>query len=455
MLSTSFSLSRRNSQPEKRLRKIRRPPSTLDLLQHPQPQPEPQPQREQQKQQRRHHSRHRPPAPPTTVEAPRHSHASPSLAAPLVKATLPPQTQAPVSTPPSGEAQARAQAQAQSLAAPKTRHRPRDDGPTGREPVPPPAVCRRKSFYWKISSIIPSLISKPADTRLQSPAVRRTAANKLSQSDSPPPPPYTLLDSTTDLSQDGSASATDAGTRPASAQTPSSLAPELQNNRPKMTWLDESADPRDETALRSGSPSEPDAVPSSSLDQLSAPSTRSSRRDSPPENSINRRRDQMLSPPCPPLQYQHHQQLLQHQRRSSSPQWPRTADPQPGLRARATSPLPAPRDRTTSSTVNAADPSSSATHLAVPSTGRRTLSAKPGNQNPSRAKIRRSWLPGGGRSRSSSIDASNMSGAYAWILSDDGTRTEYNTTPLKNGEKVSSRTSTPPWLCFLEFDRAK
>ncbi|TQS32856.1 hypothetical protein Golomagni_06817, partial [Golovinomyces magnicellulatus] len=56
------------------------------------------------------------------------------------------------------------------------------------------------------------------------------------------------------------------------------------------------------------------------------------------------------------------------------------------------------------------------------------------SQSPSRGRIR-SWMPGGGRSRSNSIDVSQTSNMQAWIMSEDQP-TEYNTSFLNNGEKV-------------------
>lgn len=63
-----------------------------------------------------------------------------------------------------------------------------------------------------------------------------------------------------------------------------------------------------------------------------------------------------------------------------------------------------------------------------------------GSQSPSRGRLRRSWLPGGGRSRSNSVEVTGKgkNSSLAWVLSDD-TQAEYNTSFLKNGEKVSRR----------------
>ncbi|CAI6095628.1 unnamed protein product, partial [Clonostachys chloroleuca] len=58
------------------------------------------------------------------------------------------------------------------------------------------------------------------------------------------------------------------------------------------------------------------------------------------------------------------------------------------------------------------------------------------SQSPSRGRMRRSWLPGGNRSRSTSVDGGKKGNkAYAWVMSDD-TQAEYNTNFLRHGEKV-------------------
>lgn len=62
--------------------------------------------------------------------------------------------------------------------------------------------------------------------------------------------------------------------------------------------------------------------------------------------------------------------------------------------------------------------------------------SKGSSQSPSGGRFRRSWFPGGLRSRSSSADPSKKSKSYAWIMSDDQTQIDYNTSFLKNGEKV-------------------
>jgi hypothetical protein len=80
----------------------------------------------------------------------------------------------------------------------------------------------------------------------------------------------------------------------------------------------------------------------------------------------------------------------------------------------------------------------------------RSASSHEGSQSPSRAaKVRRSWLPGGGRSRSNS-EVSNVVKSEAWVMADE-TQAEYNSSLLRNGEKV---TQTQPGLVFCRIPEA-
>lgn len=60
-----------------------------------------------------------------------------------------------------------------------------------------------------------------------------------------------------------------------------------------------------------------------------------------------------------------------------------------------------------------------------------------GSQSPSRGRNRRSWMPGS-RSRSNSVEVSQKTGPQgAWIMGED-VKTDYNTSFLRNAEKVRS-----------------
>ncbi|OAA48771.1 hypothetical protein NOR_02021 [Metarhizium rileyi] len=118
-------------------------------------------------------------------------------------------------------------------------------------------------------------------------------------------------------------------------------------------------------------------------------------------------------------------------RSSSLFQSAKLSEPQPiYMSSRPTSPIPESRGRGSLSAQTSLAPSGSGS-LAPHS---RSASSHEGSQSPTRAKRRRSWLPGGGRSRSNS-EVSNGPKSEAWVLSDE-TQVEYNSQFLKNGEKV-------------------
>ncbi|KAH7163180.1 hypothetical protein B0J13DRAFT_491767 [Dactylonectria estremocensis] len=106
-----------------------------------------------------------------------------------------------------------------------------------------------------------------------------------------------------------------------------------------------------------------------------------------------------------------------------------------GLKARTDSPASDMRGRRASS-VQPASARGSPSSSRVPSAN---FNTRPGSskdtESPTRGRLRRSWLPGGGRSRSNSMDVTGQSAADTWVLTDD-TRAEYNASFLKNAEKV-------------------
>ncbi|UKZ92711.1 uncharacterized protein TrAFT101_007650 [Trichoderma asperellum] len=101
------------------------------------------------------------------------------------------------------------------------------------------------------------------------------------------------------------------------------------------------------------------------------------------------------------------------------------------LKTRQTAPLPEPRGRSVSARVNSTIMEGSRMSMSMSATNLRPISSI--NQSPTRRKLRRSWMPG--RSRSSSMDASHANKMAAWVMS-DGSKAEYNTAFLTNGEKV-------------------
>ncbi|KAI1386995.1 uncharacterized protein F4822DRAFT_411855 [Hypoxylon trugodes] len=132
----------------------------------------------------------------------------------------------------------------------------------------------------------------------------------------------------------------------------------------------------------------------------------------------------------------------EQRRRSSSVANHKPSQSQSGLAPRATSPIPDIRGRSVSAqppTTRSAPASGNlAVSTATPAPGSRPGSSN-GSQSPTRdaekrGRLRRSWLPGGGRSRSQSRGhTTKANSAAAWIL---GQNADYNTSFLANGEKV-------------------
>lgn len=145
-------------------------------------------------------------------------------------------------------------------------------------------------------------------------------------------------------------------------------------------------------------------------------------------------------PPVPPPQASPSKKLRKGnpdaRRRSGSLQLHSTGDLSiQALKSRQTSPIPDRGRRSSSAQVPSQPNSRSNSRVAsAPLTIRPGSSKGELNQSPTRGRLRRSWLPGS-QSRSNSIEVTNTNITNAWVLSDDA-QTEYNTTFLKNGEKV-------------------
>ncbi|KJZ73577.1 hypothetical protein HIM_07133 [Hirsutella minnesotensis 3608] len=107
---------------------------------------------------------------------------------------------------------------------------------------------------------------------------------------------------------------------------------------------------------------------------------------------------------------------------------------QPDLPSNPTSPMPSLRGRRSFS---AQTPSIVTTSDAPPPPAvLQTRTATGSSQSPPRGRFRKSWFPGGLRSRSNSADPAKKRRSYAWVMSDDNAQADYNTSFLKNGEKV-------------------
>lgn len=131
-------------------------------------------------------------------------------------------------------------------------------------------------------------------------------------------------------------------------------------------------------------------------------------------------RSSSVNPPSPPESHDGPAKLKSTRRPSSPPtSAPRTRSisAQPPLNGK----LQADGSRAVSSPID-------------PNTFPRPMS-KHDSDSESRGRVRRSWLPGGGRSRSGSKDLKKMSASKAWILAPDS-QADYNTYFLANREKV-------------------
>ncbi|KAK5990792.1 hypothetical protein PT974_09065 [Cladobotryum mycophilum] len=104
-----------------------------------------------------------------------------------------------------------------------------------------------------------------------------------------------------------------------------------------------------------------------------------------------------------------------------------------------TNPLPEPSGRTVSAQIPApvGETVNATRNVSSPFTTQAPPTHIP-NHSSSKAKARRSWIPGG-RSRANSIEVShhqnNNGNVPAWVIAEDS-RAEYNTSFLRNGEKV-------------------
>ena len=299
------------------------------------------------------------------------------------------------------------------------------------EPVPPrPNRLRSKSKTWsaRMSSLLPPLITHNLDSSSQ-PVSRKPLSAITPPDEPPPPPPYdTREPSMANPLDDAFGNNMVLEGRPTYASPPTGLG--LQPNSTMMSLpeldmgelaLSESGNPQ----IMAPTPPSPETKRATLVKQEPAAMTDARRGGADEAKQAKLKKENRDS-----------------RRRSNSLQPARLSSLQPGLAARGSSPVAEPRGRRS---ISAQTPSTATdgvpSLLVAPSSvNPRPLSvAKDGSQSPSRAKLRRSWLPGGGRSRSNSVDVSNGSKLDAWVMSDDAAQAEYNSTFLKNGEKVRNR----------------
>ncbi|XP_044724724.1 uncharacterized protein HRG_02620 [Hirsutella rhossiliensis] len=308
------------------------------------------------------------------------------------------------------------------------------------EPVPPPNRLRSKSRTWsaRVSSFLPPLISSTADSPPQ-PVRRKTAAEPTEPRPPlpPPPPPY--------ASQDSPASPSGPPTNDAaraesleSPSSPSSYSPTDLSIRQSsaaaasMPHLDTASitlvSSPEATPTAPSSTSSPESRPAA-LARLESAAQTGARGSHVAEGSADSQKQSKLQ-----------KAVRQSRRRSKSlHQMPLISEPRPAPGDDSTFP-PELRGRRSFSaqapSIVAGDTPGLRLTPPPPSANLRPRSSKGSSQSPSRGRFRRSWFPGGLRSRSSSVDPSKKSKSYAWIMSDDKTQVEYNTSLLKNGEKV-------------------
>ena len=301
----------------------------------------------------------------------------------------------------------------------------------------------RKSKLWgsRISSLLPTMKSPSSDPSSSTPPPAPTTA--------PPPIPRNVVESSTSQSSPTS-TINDSVSTPSLRVTepPLSLADEFenslgiqnQNNQetkqdpPPQIALPESDIPAISMSLTNP---EINAIPPSPEMKRATlqkdPPTETSTQISPPESTGgDSQKSGKLQKSKP--ESRRRSDSLQHTRQDSSVQ---------NLKTRQTSPKSEARGRRSVSAQSPSAKRKSGSGTRITST---PLNARPmsshgdPSQSPTRGRLRRSWLPGGGRSRSNSIEVSNASNVAAWVMSDD-TQAEYNATFLKNAEKVGESVS--------------
>ncbi|CAM1506805.1 Fc.00g064460.m01.CDS01 [Cosmosporella sp. VM-42] len=301
------------------------------------------------------------------------------------------------------------------------------------EPVPP-RVGARKSRTWggRLSSLIPSLISSPTESH-STPSVLRKA----------PGPSVSSKSSTTSTLNDNQSTPSLKIVEPESNFR---MAAEVENGLGIVAspiQHTEQGSPRSPTTFSFPDSEIPQISMSVSSPQIMAPIPPSPeiKRATLEEEESATQQDSQPSPPESTSGDSYKNGKLQKanpdkRRRSGSLQQLKNELVQ-SLKTQTTPQALEARGRRSISaqTPPVARNSGSSTRVASTSHVRPKSSHGDGTQSPSRGRLRRSWMPGGGRSRSNSIDVSNTANVTAWVMSDD-TQAEYNASFLKNAEKV-------------------
>ena len=317
-------------------------------------------------------------------------------------------------------------------------------------PVSPSDPHPARSHTWgvRVSSLISPLTPEQADSNPQSPIQRKAAADRMSPPQTPSPKSYAAPEAKNETnssrsksvgtySQDHDVSTIHLDESPRSIATgtdraiPGSEPPEV----PEFAYSFSTNQPAGPLPCV---PAAPQTIPAAvSRRETDSPSGArsdwsSNESDSEPQRPSKLQKER---PRSRPRSTSMRQQSMLAELQSGAPM------------ARQTSPAPERRGRRSISAQSPLIPSGSG--RLTPTS--RASSVQDGSRSPTRGKLRRSWLPGGGRSRSNSVETSQGDKAEAWIMAEEN-NPEYNTSLLKNGEKVKSLLPVcPSCNIFLTF----
>lgn len=318
------------------------------------------------------------------------------------------------------------------------------------EPVPPQPLDRKaRTWSDRISTFLPSLITNDTDPQQTGSVRRKPVGSSISSATPPPdsaPPPYRLVDPHSPQSPARNESIM------SPTASPPVLPPRPESGHVQKSSLSSSmSSPLIETQIPTSSfstqypphpqimaptPPSPETRRATLLKQEPAAKTGTQRsststvESSPTDNSPRQGK----------LQKENHE----NRSRRNSLQQPKVGQAHDSLQTAVSGQSPEQRGRRAVSAQSPSAPQdpkvSRISSLPVGTQSAAPRTADGGSQSPSRGRLRRSWLPGG-RSRSNSVDVTGKGGkqsSYAWMA--DESQAEYNTSFLKNGEKVSSVT---------------
>ncbi|KID66756.1 choriogenin Hminor, partial [Metarhizium hybridum] len=306
--------------------------------------------------------------------------------------------------------------------------------PSPAQPLPNPHFQKSPSWGLRLSSLVPLLTPDTADTHPVSVNRKPVAANMIPPPQTPPPPPYVASEAedersgsrsrtTTSVEASGSAEAAVHPQESPRAQIRAQIRtvpPIPESEPPEVPEFAISFSTHQTPEILAPIPPSPDSRHAALTKQKPAIQPDTWRVSGAADNENESQKQAKLQK----------DNYKPRPRRNSLFQ-PKLPEPQPGnIYPRQMSPNPESRGRRSVSGQMSLAPSGSVS-LAPNS---RSASSHDGSQSPTRAKLRRSWLPGGARSRSNS-EVTNGVKPEAWILSED-THAEYNPSFLKNGEKV-------------------